>query len=51
MVAEPPISKLNDLQQEVYTVPTYADFKPGSKQVAVVLHNFQVERSCLIGGK
>ena len=39
MVAEPPIAKLNDLQQETYTVPTYTELKPCSKQVTVVLHN------------
>ena len=30
---------VNDLNHEVYMVPTYAELKPGSKRVTVVMHN------------
>ena len=39
VVAEPPISKLNDFEQ-IYTMPTYTELKSGSKQFTVVLCNF-----------
>ena len=39
MVAEPPIAKLNHLQQMLYTMPKYAELKPSSKQVKVILCN------------
>ena len=43
MVAEPPKPRLDGLQQEVYTVPTYSKLQPNSKRINVVLHNMSCQ--------